>query len=214
MAYVITQNCCKDGSCVTVCPVSCIRPAGSPGEFTGTEMLYIDPDACIDCVACLEECPVDAIFYDEDLPPDQERFREINARFFERHPLQIHSQETPLERHGVKPGALRVAVVGAGPAACYASTALIGVDGVEAGPARGDVAPRPLGGLAGELAVDEGAHAVLEVPAHGRRSSDADACGSTASRRCASEARSWARPRWMRERTVPILTSRVAAISS
>ncbi|STZ72467.1 4Fe-4S ferredoxin [Mycolicibacterium fortuitum] len=131
MAYVITQNCCKDGSCVPVCPVSCIRPAGSPGEFTGTEMLYIDPDACIDCGACLEECPVDAIFYDEDLPPDQERFREINARFFERHPLQIHSQETPLERHGVKPGALRVAVVGAGPAACYASTALIGVDGVE-----------------------------------------------------------------------------------
>lgn len=131
MAYVITQNCCKDGSCVPVCPVSCIRPAGSPGELTGTEMLYIDPDACIDCGACLEECPVDAIFYDEDLPPDQERFREINARFFERHPLQIHSQETPLERHGVKPGALRVAVVGAGPAACYASTALIGVDGVE-----------------------------------------------------------------------------------
>ncbi len=131
MAYVITQNCCKDGSCVPVCPVGCIRPASGPGEFTGTEMLYIDPEACIDCGACMEECPVDAIYYDEDLPPDQERFRDINAGFFERHPLQSHSQETPVERHAVKPGALRVAVVGAGPAACYASTALIGIDGVE-----------------------------------------------------------------------------------
>ncbi|MDV3124539.1 FAD-dependent oxidoreductase [Mycobacterium sp. 21AC1] len=131
MAYVITQNCCKDGSCVPVCPVSCIQPVGGAGEFTGTEMLYIDPEACIDCGACLEECPVDAIFYDEDLPPDQERFREINAGYFEQNPLQTHSRETPLERQAVKPGALRVAVVGAGPAACYASTALIGVDGVE-----------------------------------------------------------------------------------
>lgn len=91
MACVITQNCCKDGSCVPVCPVSCIHPVDGAGEFTDTEMLYIDPEACIDCGACLEECPVDAIYYDEDLPPDQERFREINAGYFERHPLPTHT---------------------------------------------------------------------------------------------------------------------------
>lgn len=68
MAHVITQNCCKDASCVPVCPVDCIRPAGGPGEFTGTEMLYIDPEACIDCGACMDECPVDGIHYEEDLP--------------------------------------------------------------------------------------------------------------------------------------------------
>lgn len=131
MAYVITQNCCKDASCVPVCPVDCIRPAGGAGEFTGTEMLYIDPEACIDCGACMEECPVDAIYYDEDLPPDQERFRDINAGYFERHPLQAGEHGKPVEKHAVTPGSLRVAVVGAGPAACYASSALIGVDGVE-----------------------------------------------------------------------------------
>ena len=53
MVYVITQNCCKDGSCVPVCPVDCIRPVGAAGEFTDTEMLYIDPEACVDCGACL-----------------------------------------------------------------------------------------------------------------------------------------------------------------
>jgi ferredoxin--NADP+ reductase len=131
MAYVITQNCCKDASCVPVCPVDCIRPAGGAGEFTGTEMLYIDPDACIDCGACMEECPVDAIYYDEDLPPDQERFRDINAGYFKRHPLQAREHGQPVEQHGITPGSLRVAVVGAGPAASYASAALIGVEGVE-----------------------------------------------------------------------------------
>ncbi|GAB3218134.1 FAD-dependent oxidoreductase [Mycolicibacterium hippocampi] len=131
MAYVITQNCCKDASCVPVCPVDCIRPAGGPGEFTGTEMLYIDPEACIDCGACMDECPVDAIHYEEDLPEHLERFRELNAAYFERHPLQPEATP-PDKRHGpVENGSLRVAVVGAGPAACYAADELIAVDGVE-----------------------------------------------------------------------------------
>lgn len=131
MSYVITQNCCKDASCVPVCPVDCIRPAGKPGEFTGSEMLYIDPEACIDCGACLEECPVDAIYYDEDLPPELERFREINAGYFERHPLEPVDTVKPQEHPAVPVGSLRVAIVGAGPAACYAAAALIAVDGVE-----------------------------------------------------------------------------------
>ncbi|MDT5137189.1 MAG: ferredoxin/flavodoxin---NADP+ reductase [Mycobacterium sp.] len=131
MAYVITQNCCKDASCVPVCPVDCIRPLGGAGEFTGTEMLYIDPVACIDCGACLEECPVDAIHYDEDLPPELERFKDINAGYFERHPLEPDTPAEPAQQRSVPPGSLRVAIVGAGPAACYAANALIGVEGLE-----------------------------------------------------------------------------------
>lgn len=115
MAYVITQNCCKDASCVPVCPVDCIRPAGEAGQFVGTEMLYIDPETCIDCGACLEECPVDAIYYDEDLPADQERFREINASYFQRHPLAPAVSSPAVQHGGVAAGSFRVAIVGAGP---------------------------------------------------------------------------------------------------
>jgi ferredoxin/flavodoxin---NADP+ reductase len=131
MAYVITQNCCKDGSCVPVCPVDCIRPVAEPGEFTTSEMLYIDPVACIDCGACLEECPVDAIYADEDLPPDLERFSEINAAYFERHPLTADMPPTSPDHDAIAPGSLRVAIVGAGPAACYTASELLRVDGVE-----------------------------------------------------------------------------------
>jgi ferredoxin/flavodoxin---NADP+ reductase len=131
MAYVITQNCCKDASCVRVCPVDCIRPVGGAGEFTGTEMLYIDPETCIDCGACLEEFPVDAIYYDEDLPPELERFRDVNTAYFERHPLEPDSPAQAVPHDGVRLGSLRVAIVGAGPAACYAASALVRIDGVE-----------------------------------------------------------------------------------
>ncbi len=127
MSYVITQNCCKDASCVPVCPVDCIRPVGGDD----TDMLYIDPDACIDCGACFDECPVDAIHYEEDLPPEQERFREINAAYFERHPLEPDTAAQRPARPAVAAGALRVAIVGAGPAACYAAAELIEIDGVE-----------------------------------------------------------------------------------
>lgn len=129
MAYVITQNCCKDASCVPVCPVDCIRPAGGPGEFTGTEMLYIDPESCIDCGACMDECPVDAIHYEEDLPDELVRFKDINAAYFQRHPLESDTSPTPPRRAAQEP--LRIAIVGAGPAACYAAAELIDIDGVE-----------------------------------------------------------------------------------
>ena len=127
MAYVITQNCCKDASCVPVCPVDCIRPVGA----SAADMLYIDPESCIDCGACFDECPVGAIHYEEDLPVGQERFKDINAAYFERHPLEPDTTALPASRQGVAPGDLRVAVVGAGPAACYAAAELIGVDGVQ-----------------------------------------------------------------------------------
>ena len=131
MAYVITQNCCNDASCIPACPVDCIRPVGGPGELTGTEMLYIDPDSCIDCGACVEECPVDAIHLDTELPPTQERFQEINAAYFERYPLIPVTMPPERKTLSVKPGSLRVAIVGAGPAGCYTAMELIAIKGVE-----------------------------------------------------------------------------------
>ncbi|HEX5144083.1 MAG TPA: FAD-dependent oxidoreductase [Mycobacterium sp.] len=131
MAYVITQNCCKDASCIPVCPVDCIRPAGAAGEHTTTEMLYIDPETCIDCGACMEECPVDAIFFEDDLTEELSSFREINAAYFRAHPLQPETVAEPSRHSPVPGGSLRVAIVGAGPAACYAALELLAVDGVE-----------------------------------------------------------------------------------
>ena len=49
MAFVITQRCCNDASCVSVCPVDCIRPSPDDPEFGTAEMLHIDPKACVDC---------------------------------------------------------------------------------------------------------------------------------------------------------------------
>ena len=81
MAYYITETCIdvKDKACVEVCPVDCIHPIDGEGE----PMLYIDPDECIDCGACEPECPVEAIFAEEDVPEDQDRFVEINTKYFE-----------------------------------------------------------------------------------------------------------------------------------
>lgn len=81
MPYVITETCVdvKDKACVDVCPVDCIHPTDGEGE----PMLYIDPDECIDCGACEPECPVEAIFAEEDMPEDQGRFVEINTKYFE-----------------------------------------------------------------------------------------------------------------------------------
>ena len=73
MPYVVTENCtgCRFTDCVEVCPVDC---------FWGDEnMLYIDPDVCIDCGACEPVCPVEAIYPEEDLPADQEKWIEVNA---------------------------------------------------------------------------------------------------------------------------------------
>lgn len=131
MAYVITQNCCKDASCVPVCPVDCIRPAGDGGEFTGTEMLYIDPVTCIDCGACLEECPVDAIYHEDDLPAHLQRFRDLNASYFQANPLEMSFAAASADHPPIEPGSLRVAIVGAGPAACYSAAELMRIGGVE-----------------------------------------------------------------------------------
>ncbi|APE37331.1 ferredoxin [Nocardia mangyaensis] len=132
MAYVITQRCCNDASCVTECPVDCIRPTPDQPEFATAEMLYIDPDTCIDCGACVDACPVDAIFPEDDLLASLARYREINAAYFQRHPLE--SNFDPLATPTRPPktlGTLRVAIVGAGPAACYAADELLRRSDVE-----------------------------------------------------------------------------------
>ncbi|HSV72362.1 MAG TPA: ferredoxin family protein [Chthonomonadales bacterium] len=79
MAHVITEPCIgvKDKACVAVCPVDCIHEGSEPYD-----MLYINPDECIDCGLCEPECPVAAIFADSDVPREQERFIKINADFF------------------------------------------------------------------------------------------------------------------------------------
>ena len=80
MTYVIALPCIdvKDKACVDVCPVDCIHP--TDGE--GVSQLYIDPDECIDCGACEPECPVEAIFAEEDVPEEWAHFTKINADYF------------------------------------------------------------------------------------------------------------------------------------
>ena len=76
MPYVITEACIgvKDKSCVDVCPVDCI--------YEGEQMLFIHPDECIDCGACEPECPVTAIFPEEDVPANLHQFVQINRDVF------------------------------------------------------------------------------------------------------------------------------------
>jgi ferredoxin len=73
MTYVVTETCirCKYTDCVDVCPVDCFRE--------GPNFLVIDPDECIDCTLCVAECPVEAIFAEDDVPPDQQPFIALNA---------------------------------------------------------------------------------------------------------------------------------------
>jgi ferredoxin len=67
MTHVITSLCLRDSSCVDVCPVECIIPGKPVDQWP---WFYIDPDTCIDCGACIPECPYEAIFTEEECPPD------------------------------------------------------------------------------------------------------------------------------------------------
>jgi ferredoxin--NADP+ reductase len=131
MTFVITQGCCNEASCVSVCPVNCIHPApGEPG-FTRAEMLYIDPETCIDCSACVQVCPVDAIRAEEDLVGSQLQYLDINAKFYKQNPLATFGNRVQAKRAKVDARGLRVAVVGSGPAGSYAAAALLERPGVE-----------------------------------------------------------------------------------
>ncbi len=67
MTHIITRLCLRDTACVEVCPVECMV-LGQPEEQW--PLLYIDPDTCIDCGACVPECPYEAIFPEEEVPFD------------------------------------------------------------------------------------------------------------------------------------------------
>ena len=73
MAHVVAEPCfnCKYTDCVVVCPVECF--------YEGEQMLYIHPEECIDCEACVPECPVEAIFHEDNVPEGEEGFIALNA---------------------------------------------------------------------------------------------------------------------------------------
>ncbi|MFI7288264.1 FAD-dependent oxidoreductase [Streptomyces anulatus] len=140
MTYAITQTCCNDATCVAVCPVNCIHPTPEERAFGSTEMLHIDPRACIDCGACADACPVDAIFPVDSLSAGQQEYADINAAYYEgdegEEPSAVgagvdgpnfHAWGEPVFGRSLPSdfGPLRVAVVGTGPAGMYAAQDLL-----------------------------------------------------------------------------------------
>ncbi len=89
MAYVITEPCIGtkgtgcDCECLDVCPSDCIHPSSDEEDFDSADMLHIDPEDCIDCGACADECPVDAILPDDDVPEDMQAYIAKNAEYFQ-----------------------------------------------------------------------------------------------------------------------------------
>lgn len=77
MAYIVTEPCinCKYTNCAAVCPVDAFRE--------GPNFLTIDPLECIDCDACVSECPVEAIFPDDEVPEEWEHYIDLNERLAE-----------------------------------------------------------------------------------------------------------------------------------
>jgi len=89
MTFVVTENCrrCRYTDCVAVCPVDCFH-----GD---AEMLYIDPEQCIDCGACVPECPVEAIYEEGLLPPDLGSWLAVNAERSKQLPV-VNRKSEPL----------------------------------------------------------------------------------------------------------------------
>ena len=89
MAYVVTEPCikCKYTDCVEVCPVDCFHE----DEL----MLVIDPEECIDCAACIPTCPVDAIFWEEEVPEKWQDYIKLNAEKAKELPV-IDQKKEPL----------------------------------------------------------------------------------------------------------------------
>ncbi|MEJ8814414.1 ferredoxin FdxA [Variovorax ureilyticus] len=89
MTHVVTDSCvrCRYTDCVDVCPVDCFR--------AGPDFLVIDPDECIDCAVCIPECPVNAIYAEEDVPEGMRHFIDLNARLAQNWP-SIAKKEQPL----------------------------------------------------------------------------------------------------------------------
>jgi len=87
MTYVVTEACvkCKYTDCVDVCPVDCFHE--------GPNFLVIDPEECIDCTLCVAECPVEAIYAEDDVPDDQQSFIALNAELASQWKVIIERKE-------------------------------------------------------------------------------------------------------------------------
>ncbi len=89
MTYVVTESCikCKYTDCVEVCPVDCFHE--------GPNFLVIDPEECIDCSLCEPECPIDAIYAEDDVPQGQDKFLELNAELSKEWPVLTEKKPAP-----------------------------------------------------------------------------------------------------------------------
>ena len=89
MTFIVGENCikCKHTDCVEVCPVDCF--------YEGPNMLVINPDECIDCALCEPECPVDAIFAEDEVPEDQHDFIALNAELAKGWPVITEMKPGP-----------------------------------------------------------------------------------------------------------------------
>ena len=91
MTYIIAEPCIdiKDRSCVDVCPVDCIHEA--------ERILVIDPEECIDCTLCEPECPVEAIFSEDEVPAGQEQYVELNKELAKSWPVIRQKKDPPAD---------------------------------------------------------------------------------------------------------------------
>ena len=89
MTFVVTESCirCKYTDCVEVCPVDCF--------YEGPNFLVINPDECIDCALCEPECPVNAIFAEDDLPENYRPYLELNTKLAKKWPNITERKPAP-----------------------------------------------------------------------------------------------------------------------
>jgi ferredoxin len=102
MPFIITDPCIgtKDTACVDVCPVDCIHPRKDEPEFETMTMLYIHPEECIDCGACVPACPVTAIYDAIDTTPSSQKgLIEANAVYRNGDPEAMAKAEAIVKRH-------------------------------------------------------------------------------------------------------------------
>ena len=95
MTHVVAEPCfnCKYTDCVVVCPVECF--------YEGEAILFIHPDECIDCEACVPECPVAAIFHEDNLPAEWADYKQLNADMASQCPVITEQKTSMADTHGI-----------------------------------------------------------------------------------------------------------------